>query len=616
MIEQKRRTGTPRPILASLALVLLLGSAACNPGPPGILIVTPANGTFSSDPSIAVDGVVLNIDAENIADVLVNGSSVLPLGPGSTFSTTVTLDAGAIVNPIVAEVVGTSGTVLRDRVTVMAGDSRADGAFSEEGLALRLTDPGLDEIEPLVTSLVPLDLASLVPPGTLVVDNFCYEDSFLGCLGRVDATVSGSPPPSISGFDIDIDSMTNFVGGDFILSNLFFRANVVAVSGIPFSCTVDVSAATTTIFGDYALNPDAVDPEEVDVTQLGGVSVAFGSFNDSTNCGGFLGFIVEFFIGLFISDLQNDFVRPGLENFLNTVDGDGNTPIAAAIETALEAIEIAGPIGQALGLNLEAPLFDIPEDVDGVTLGSDARITALMPDPAAVDLAASYHVTQAFPVFPVLAPNGGVYELGICISASAFNQLLKAEIESGLLIQSITQFDFGGGLQPITAGLLALLLPPFGALDPAETLRIDLYPTMAPFVTGQAGPGGELATLIAPHLRVRVVPEADPAVALLEGAVDATLGLDVDVVAGELSFLLATPAPQDIDVTILDNPLFVSEASLQALLPALLTLAIPALGDSLGTFPLPDFLGFQLGLVDVDRNSEFISLFLDLVPVP
>ena len=72
----------------------------------------------------------------------------------------------------------------------------------------------------------------------------------------------------------------------------------------------------------------------------------------------------EAFIGLFISDLQNDFVKPGIENFLNTIDGNGNTPIAAAIEVALDAIEIAGPIGEAIGVSLEAPLFDITEDVD------------------------------------------------------------------------------------------------------------------------------------------------------------------------------------------------------------------------------------------------------------
>jgi hypothetical protein len=49
----------------------------------------------------------------------------------------------------------------------------------------------------------------------------------------------------------------------------------------------------------------------------------------------------------------------------------------------------------------------------------------------------------------------------MCISSSAFDQLLKAETESGLLISSITELDFGGGPLPLTAGVLAVFLPAF-----------------------------------------------------------------------------------------------------------------------------------------------------------
>lgn len=604
---------------SSAVFGLVVGMAmmmGCGEGPPQIVISSPVNGTFTTASSVVVTGALLYVDAEDIADVTVNGVSMLPLGPGQTFSTTVNLDPSAIINPIVAEVVAHGGSTLRDRVSVMRGDSVADGAFSQEGIALRINESGLDAIEPLVTSLVPLDLASLVPPGTLVVDNYCYQDSIFGCLGRVDATISGSPPPSLGSFGIDIDPMTNFVAGDITLFDLFFRANVVAVTGIGFSCAIDITASTTVIAGDYGMQPDATFPDEVDVVQLGNVAVAFGNFNDSTNCSGFLGGIVEFFIGIFVSDLQNDLVRPGLENFLNAVDGNGNTATASALESALAAIEITGPIGEAIGVNLEAPMFDITEDTNGITLGSDARITASLPLPEAPDLTESYSVTQPFPTFGPLSPNNIPYDLGICISASAFNQLLKAEIESGLLITSISEFDFGTGLQPLTAGLLAAILPPFGLLDPLEPLRIDLVPTAAPILSGQIGPAGELATLEMPHLVVSIVPVVEPETLLLQGVVDAELGLDADFIGGELAFLLSAPQAEDISITLLENPFRVSEATLDALLPGLLALAVPTLSDSLGTFPLPDFLGLQLGLVDVDRNGEFMSLFFDLTPAP
>lgn len=604
---------------SSAVFGLVVGMAmmmGCGEGPPQIVISSPVNGTFTTASSVVVTGALLYVDAEDIADVTINGVSVLPLGPGQTFSTTVNLDPSAIINPIVAEVVAHGGSTLRDRVSVMRGDTVADGAFSQEGIALRINESGLDAIEPLVTSLVPLDLASLVPPGTLVVDNYCYQDSIFGCLGRVDATISGSPPPSLGSFGIDIDPMTNFVAGDITLFNLFFRANVVAVTGIGFSCTIDITASTTLIAGDYGMQPNATFPDEVDVVQIGNVAIAFGNFNDSTNCSGFLGGIVEFFIGIFVSDLQNDLVRPGLENFLNAVDGNGNTATASALESALAAIEITGPIGEAIGVNLEAPMFDITEDTNGITLGSDARITASLPLPEAPDLTESYSITQPFPTFGPLSPNNIPYDLGICISASAFNQLLKAEIESGLLITSISEFDFGTGLQPLTAGLLAAILPPFGLLDPLEPLRIDLAPTAAPILSGQIGPAGELATLEMPHLVVSIVPVVEPETLLLQGVVDAELGLDADFIGGELAFLLSAPQAENISITLLENPFRVSEATLDALLPGLLALAVPTLSDSLGTFPLPDFLGLQLGLVDVDRNGEFMSLFFDLTPAP
>ena len=49
-------------------------------------------------------------------------------------------------------------------------------------------------------------------PGTLVIDNFCYQDTIFGCLGRVDATISGSPPPSIDSFSIDVEPMIGLIG--------------------------------------------------------------------------------------------------------------------------------------------------------------------------------------------------------------------------------------------------------------------------------------------------------------------------------------------------------------------------------------------------------------------
>jgi hypothetical protein len=43
---------------------------------------------------------------------------------------------------------------------------------------------------------------------------------------------------------------------------------------------------------------------------------------------------------------------------------------------------------------------------------------------------------------------------------------------------------------------------------------------------------------------------------------------------------------------------------------------LPALGDGLGAFPLPEFFGLQLSGVEVSRNGQFYTLFADLAAVP
>jgi len=73
---------------------------------------------------------------------------------------------------------------------------------------------------------------------------------------------------------------------------------------------------------------------------------------------------------------------------------------------------------------------------------------------------------------------------------------------------------------------------------------------------------------------------------------------------------------EDVGLTVLRNPIGGNEVVLQLLVPTLMTGALDALQSSLGTFPLPAFLGLDLQLVDLDRNGEYMSLFLDLQPVP
>lgn len=620
----------PVHLVALLALVGAMGLGSLCGSPPRLIIESPAQGAFIDAPDVTVSGRIAHVSPSTVV-LTVNGATV-PVNPDGTWSTVVPLDVPAIVNPVVAELQIPSKT-LRERITVLAGDSVPDGGFSPMGVALRLNDTGLDAVEPVVSSLVDLDLATLLPPGTLVIDDFCAVDTFLGCGGRVDVFVA-NPAPSFSTFGLDVDSMVDFAAGDVTVNDVQVDLDIDG-SGLAPSCGLRITSSQVSIFGDYALQPDSVDPTVVDVNLLGQPAVSFASFNDEFTSGLCDFPLIGDLIQLIIGDIR-PVVTDGLRDFLADPDGSGplDAPIADGIETALADVQIAGPIGDSIGVNLEAPLFDIFEDQVGLTLDSDARITTAMPDPQAPDLLASYHVNAAFPSFAVCqggsadglacssdgdcpsglcvsqTPAGGPYGLGISLSSSAFNQLLKAEIESGLLRTVLTEIALFGSPQPVTAGLLSALVPSFGALDPSTPLEIRLLPQLAPVVTSAAaGPSGELAELKIPHLKVQI---RDTQIVYLEFAVDATVGLDVGFANGELAFNVGSLDPAQLNVTILRNTLQANETFLEGVLLNVLPTLFPSLADALESFPLPDFLGLSLSFVEVGRSGEFITLFFDL----
>jgi hypothetical protein len=606
----------------SFALAPHAALAGNNQQPAKLTVTAPLHGVFSTAGTVTVTGNVTNATPAT-AVILINGASV-PLNPDGTFSHVVALNASIVFNPIETRLVAPRFQI--DRRVVVAGPSVADGAFSNQAVGLRLNDSGLDQLEPVVTSLVDLDLATLLPPGTLVIDNFCYATIFGGCIGRADARIEGSPPPSIGSFGINIDSQPNLAFGDINLQNLFVRARVEDASGIPFTCHLNVNAATTQIQGNFGLSPLASAPENVDVQQLGGANVIFGGFSDSNNCDGIFGGIIEFFIDLFVGDIQ-ELMEPAFENFLNTVDAAGNTPVAGAIEAALDGIEIAGPIGDSLGVVLDAPLFTVAEDANGITLGSNARITAspglpgCLPPAGTPNLAASLHVPEPFPSFGPTTPGGAPYDLGIAISSSAFNQLLKSQIECGLLQVDLDEFVVFGITVPLTAGIASALIPQFANLPPSLPLIARIKPTLAPVITGNAGPAGELSQLrmgqLSIDLRDDPLGGSGTNLSYLKITIDFMVGLDFAFAGGELVPTISTISPANVTVSMESSSfLFVAPEDLQAAVPILLQGALPILTGALGAFPIPSFFGFDLAPVATGLNGEFLAIFADLEPAP
>lgn len=582
---------------------------------PAAEIITPTHGTFTQAGSVVVEGWVNNIHPDD-ASLTVDGNAVA-LAPDMSFSTTVALDAGEVFQPIVATLTRASdGAAFNNRVVLVQGASVADGDLVPDGIGMRLTDTGLDAIEPAVTGLVSIDPKTMIPDGTLILSNYCYQDTFLGCLGRIDVRVKHTATmPGISGFGIAIDSQTDFVEGDVTLNDLAVRAHVESVTGIGISCNIDINSSVTNIDGDYTLEPLASSPTSVDVAQLGGVSVGIGGFSSSTSCGGILGGLIEWLIGLFMGDIET-MVSDGFQDFLNEVDGNGNTPIAGAIETALGGIDIAGPVGEGLGTELTTPFNAIDEDTLGITFPIDAGIETLTPDPEAPDFSHSLVVPTTFPAWPATSPvMGESYGVVLGFAPSTFNQFLMQGVEGGLLRTSITEIALGGGAPiPINSTVLSALLPAFGSLPLLTPLEIRISPTLAPVVTDALGPEGELANLHISHLLLEIVqPNAGDAVRL-SGAIDLELGLDLVPEEGGLAISVGSAAPESIVAVLLDNPLGVDPDAVAALIPTMMDLVTPTLAGELGGFPLPEFLGVSLAPIEVSRHDDYLAIFANLSP--
>jgi cysteine-rich repeat protein len=605
--------------------------ASCNKF--DVFIDTPAHGIFTTATTAVITGHYTLLSAGQVA-VTVNGVPASSLNTSArTFSHTVSLNSTAIFNPVLVSLTNTAnGDSVRDRIVVIRGNSVADGTFSPQSVALRMNDRGLDSIEPLVGELAAgqFNLAQLMPPGTPVTSG-CFIDSFLGCLGSADVRIS-SPAPSFGVLSIAFDSQINSVFGDINLSNLVVHAQING-SGLVPSCGLRLTASNLRLTGNYALQPDAADASNIDVNLVTPIGVAFSNFQHTFTSGLCDAPIIGDIINALLPDIQA-LTANGIVGFLEDPDGSGpqDSPIADAIEVVLAGISITGPVGEGVGLQLQSPLFAVTEDNSGITFGSNSRFQVsvgtgpgqCVPPLGAPDLTHSLAITSTFPTFGPNTPAPGnlPYGLGIAISTSGFNQLLRGQTECGLMRTSITEIDPDGAgpiaAVPINSTILSVLIPEFGQLPPFTPLRVDVAPSLAPVVTGQGGANGELTQLKIAQIEMEVV-QPGPNTVWLAGAIDLPLGMNLAFKPDGtgLEITLTEPDANDLTIAIISNPLGANAADVeQNVLPGLIAPLVPDLAGALAGFPLPQFFGLQLDGVEVSRTGQFLALYADLSAAP
>ena len=605
-------------------------------------LTSPTHGTFTQGSSIATTGVISPQPVPGDVTLTVNGSPVAYNASNGTFSTNVSLSAVEIFNGILAKVSQAStGYSVQDRRVAILGDSVATGAQLAQSTALRINDSGFDALGPILTAGVPLDPSSLIAPGTAVIQDECFQDTFLGCAASATVRLTSIALNPTTPFGLDIDSMTNFIAGDVFLYDLDVKVSVdITIIGfINTDCPeLRFQSTVTTIAADYTLEPDPGDPNVIDVNQSpGSLSVNLGGFNQTANCGG-IGF-VSAMIDLVAGNLSGT-LESALVDTLDDPDGSGpqDAFVAQAIEDALAAIELTGPLGDGFGVDLQTPLFAIPEDTSGITLASGSIITPQNPDPGSPQFARTLELPTVFPFAQLggtVPGTGTSYDLGIALSDSAFNQILAAMISSGLLSLELTEIPDltggGGAPQPLTAGLFCglglfgqtlngQLTAGYCGVNPLTTLTLRIVPTLAPALTGNTGAGGEIAELDISHLRIEIFEGVSGVSEVLHAALAVDLRSAFDLVVGSvpgggvgLIPNIGVPAADDIDLVLLENPLLLDEDLVKDFVPVLLTEALPGLVNVFPPIALPQFLGLVPTPVDVVRTGpDFIGIYLNL----
>ncbi|MEM7413833.1 MAG: hypothetical protein AAF430_26635 [Myxococcota bacterium] len=185
------------------------------------------------------------------------------------------------------------------------------------------------ELENAIETSLAVDLATFLPDGALIVDNFCYQDSFLGCIGRVDITTSTVDPPTTGGISASVSSGAS-TAVDVDVLDPTYQLDVVAVTGIGFSCTATWSADALPLSGLFTVSDV---PGGIDAVQTGATSASVvNAATDATPCAGFVGAIQPTMESVITTNLVTQ-LEPAAEAAFDAIDGDGNTPIAAAMES-------------------------------------------------------------------------------------------------------------------------------------------------------------------------------------------------------------------------------------------------------------------------------------------
>lgn len=608
-------------VFAVLA-VLMLVAVGCDNSPS---IDSPTNGAIVDTATVPVTGHLP--DAVELGGVLTVNGAVVAVASDRTWSTTLPRTPNSYTTSIHVEYTDPSGGYFEKRRSVVTGPKIDKGAFAPDGVGMKFTNTGLNQLGPMIQNLAggAFDIGPMITSQdplfktkalTFTITGKGY-DAGMGDIGITASSTAAGVKTHVLAKDI-------YVGVDMNINDGML---------INMNCKLEINIPSTTIDSTFSMSPLASDPNKVDVNDIGQPVVNTGAVN------------YEFIEGdcdkdTVLGPLINGIAGPQIQSLVGSAfvsslgDPDGvgplDGPIAGAIQTALGGISIAGPVGEAMSATLDAPFNQIGTTDDGINFKSDARFSTnigtgagqCVPVAGAPTLPATYDVPGAYPTLGATAPNGSSYGLGLVIGASAFNQMLGSMTECGSLNSVITEIPLFGSNYPVTSSVLGFLVPAFASRLPADTpMRIVVTPNYAPFLTADAGPNGEPAELMLANLSIDFVdarPGANDGYSWLKLSVDAPLGFDLvyDAATSSLKPTITAPPADKVVARVETNAVGADEASVTSVFPGLFPSFIEPVASTFQAFPLPAFMGLGLDVAQVARQGNSFVLYANLDPQP
>jgi hypothetical protein len=592
-------------VIRAVALVAIIVLAACN----GLTVNE--KGVYTSSPTQQISGTVKVAAGDSLTSVTVNGHAATVNGTGWTYD--LPLDGPAIFNSVMVEARFAKGDVLRERRTVVYGDGTTasivpQGQVLNNAVGLRVNERSFNKLGPVIRNLTTIDTAAIAPVGTVILDE-CITQVVV-C--TVYATAKTSAAPTMQDFSVTLDSNQGNVRAVVTLNKLHIPLAVTArILGINSNCALNVDAASVTIDGNYALSP-AADPHSLDVNLVGATPTVTANNVTSDFTSGICSIpVIEQIVGLLLPDVKT-LLQTNLTTLLGDPDGAGalDSPVADAVEAALAQVNIAGPIGDSLGLSLDSTITAADEDPNGLDLRSTALFSSVGVAPEAPDLTGSVGFGDTLDPIGANSPSGAPFDVAVGASITGFNQLLAGETERGLLNVDINQLNG----QPVTLKTLFDAVGAGGLITDNRPVVIKLRPEVAPIVTPADAPEGSLGQLRFNGYRVTVNTDDANKALLMDLVIDFTTGVDLELDDEGLAFGFNQPAPEDFSSDIVQNPLNLPPALVDQVFASLTPQVFDEVGEVLPRFPMPQFVGLDLQLVEVDRVGDGFVLYTDLVP--